>query len=136
MAEVGRRLLVVLGILVTSWGCSAQEGRLEALRADPLATLVVDDATEIRTSESAGTDGPGKSAPSVIRRTFEIDEGPASEILARLAERAADVGWEVTRDGAAYVGIRRLEGYNAQLRLSGVTGTDRIAIEIRSNTER
>lgn len=126
--------MVVVGALVLG-GCSSPDGRLEALRADPLATLVVSNATEIRISESAGSYGPGKPAPSVIRRTFEIDQTLVAETLDGLAEQAVAAGWDVVRDGAAYTGTRRLDEYDAQLRLSAITGTDRIAIELRSSTD-
>ena len=100
-----------------------------------MATVVVANAIEIRSTETAGSNGPGKSVPSVIRRTFEIDPDEITETIDALAEQAASAGWDMRSDGAAFTGTRRIGDYAAQLRLSAVTGTDRFAIELRSGTD-
>ncbi len=131
-SRAARRLIgiaVATGLLL--FGCSDASPRLDALRADPLADVELDDAVGVRDSETAGSVGVGVGAPASIQRTFTVPDGTVPAALEALADAARAAGWSVAeRSPNGFTGQKDVGGYFAQLVIAGIENENLAWVEI------
>ena len=113
---------VVVGSVLLS-GCTLDH-RLAALQQDPLATVSVEGAREVRRSEqTSDVDGGllGKPREARITRHLQLDD-PAhgSQVLASATARAEEAGWvdvALVDRPHAFQGERTIDGVRCRLLL-------------------
>lgn len=127
---LGSILLCALGVAA----CSRSAGRLEVLRSDPMATVGLPAALEVKTSELPGSAGPGKPAPAYIARTFTVRDEDVGSAIEQLAELASEAGWSLERrPGGGYTGKKKLDGLFCQILVTGLEDDNVVWIEISTH---
>jgi hypothetical protein len=83
---------VLLGVLLIA-GCSRSAPKLEALKADPMATVAIPGVRIVREFESPEGEALGKPLIADFNRSFVVTEGEPRDIVRAVRELAEANGW-------------------------------------------
>jgi hypothetical protein len=87
-------------------------------------------STDVRVTDSAGSTG-SKPTPARIRRTFTVPAGEFATAIGVLADEAEAAGWELhPRAVTGFDGTKSIEGYTAQLLITGIESQNLVWVEI------
>ena len=103
-----RSVATLVGVLLLA-GCSRPTPKLDALKADPMATVAIPGARIVREFEHPEGEALGKPLIADFNRTFVVTEGESWDIVRAVRELAEENGWTtdyVDRD--TYLGNKRL----------------------------
>lgn len=104
-------LLLIGGLLLT--GCSGEESspKLDALKADPMATFELPNLVVDRVSETADGESLGKPHPAEYLRVVHITSGNRKVVLKAVKELAEENGWStIDESDYAYAAQKKLVG--------------------------